>query len=170
MSSLDPGRSRGQERGAIDEAVSPISFGESTCGAPLRPTPFQRRGCELPSDLLGPREAFTGYQQPLTLSRSLAGTPESVSIPPDALTRTTLLADRATEISPASRRALARPTREGLTCRNPRTPSVVSRTHKLSPEGQSRAEQYLALCATAHRFAFSPLVLRVRRCFELPPG
>jgi hypothetical protein len=44
-----------QERGAIDEAVSFTSFDRSTRGAPLRPAPFQRRGCELPLDLLDPR-------------------------------------------------------------------------------------------------------------------
>ena len=35
MPSLDPGRSRGQEGGAIGEAVSSTSFGETTSGAPL---------------------------------------------------------------------------------------------------------------------------------------
>ena len=75
----NPGHSRGQERGAIDEAVSLTSFDRSIRGAPLRPAPFQRRGCELPLDLLGPRGAFTEYRRSLTLSWSPAGTAESVS-------------------------------------------------------------------------------------------
>ena len=75
----NPGHSRGQERGAIDEAVSLTSFDRSIRGAPLRPAPFQRRGCEPLSDLLGPRGAFTEYRRSLTLSLSPAGTPESVS-------------------------------------------------------------------------------------------
>jgi hypothetical protein len=75
----NPGHSRGQERGAIDEAVSFTSFDRSIRGAPLRPAPFQRRGCEPLSDLLGPRGAFTVCRRSLTLSWSPAGTPESVS-------------------------------------------------------------------------------------------
>jgi hypothetical protein len=75
----NPGHSRGQERGAIDEAVSFTSFDRSIRGAPLRPAPFQRRGCELPLDLLGPRGAFTEYRRSLTLSWSPTGTAESVS-------------------------------------------------------------------------------------------
>jgi len=35
MPSLGPGRSRGQEGGAIGEAVSSTSFGETMAGAPL---------------------------------------------------------------------------------------------------------------------------------------
>jgi len=35
VSALDPGRSRGQERGAIGGAISSTSFGEAVCGAPL---------------------------------------------------------------------------------------------------------------------------------------
>jgi hypothetical protein len=75
----NPGHSRGQERGAIDEAVSFTSFDRSTRGAPLRPAPFQRRGCEPLSVFLGPRGAFTVCRRSLTLSLSPAGTPESVS-------------------------------------------------------------------------------------------
>jgi hypothetical protein len=33
--SLDPGRSRGQEGGAVDEAIRLASFDRSTCDAPL---------------------------------------------------------------------------------------------------------------------------------------
>jgi len=75
----NPGHSRGQERGAIDEAVSFTSFDRSIRGAPLRPVPFQHRGCEPLSDLLGPRGAFTEYRRSLTLSWSPAGTAELVS-------------------------------------------------------------------------------------------
>jgi hypothetical protein len=38
-----------------------------------RPAPFQRRGCGLSSDLLGPRRAFTVTRRPLTLSTVIHG-------------------------------------------------------------------------------------------------
>jgi len=43
------------------------------------PTPFQRRGCGLPADVVGPGGAFTGSCRPLTFPSSPAGTPESES-------------------------------------------------------------------------------------------
>jgi len=74
---------RGEE-GRRSYSLPPASA-ESLSGAPLRPTPFQRRGCELPVDLLGPCGAFTKPCRPLTFSLSPAGTPESESFPPDVL-------------------------------------------------------------------------------------
>jgi hypothetical protein len=67
------------------ELFAAISFSRTPCGAPLRPAPFQRRGCELPVDLLGPCGAFTEPCRPLTFLLSPAGTPESESFPPDVL-------------------------------------------------------------------------------------
>jgi hypothetical protein len=74
---------RGEE-GRRSYSLPPASA-ESPFGAPLRPTPFQRRGCELPVDLLGPCGAFTEPCRPLTFPLSPAGTPESESFPPDVL-------------------------------------------------------------------------------------
>ena len=52
------------------------------------PTPFQRRGCELPLDLLGPRGAFTEPRRPsdaLVVTRRHA---RPASVPTDALSAT----------------------------------------------------------------------------------
>jgi len=57
VSTLNPGRSRGQERGAIDEAVSFTSFGRSTLGAPLDRRLFSAEDANSPwafSDLVEP--------------------------------------------------------------------------------------------------------------------
>jgi len=57
VSTLDPGHSRGQERGAIDEAVSFTSFGRSILGAPLDRHLFSAEDADSPrafSDLVEP--------------------------------------------------------------------------------------------------------------------
>ena len=57
MPSLGPGRSRGQEGGAIGEAVSSTSFGETACGAPLSRRLFSAEDANSPrtfSDLVEP--------------------------------------------------------------------------------------------------------------------
>ena len=57
MPSLGPGRSRGQEGGAIGEAVSSTSFGETVCGAPLCQRLFSAEDANSPrsfSDLVKP--------------------------------------------------------------------------------------------------------------------
>jgi len=60
----DPGHSRGQKRGGSTKLFAVVSFGRSRPGAPLRPAPFQRRGCGPLLDLLGPRGAFTEPRRP----------------------------------------------------------------------------------------------------------
>jgi hypothetical protein len=76
-------------------------------------------------DLLGPRGALTKPCRPLTFSLSPAGTPESVSVPPDALPvmRSSRNAPRSLTCEP---RVPARLAGEGLTRGCPRMPSVVS--------------------------------------------
>jgi hypothetical protein len=82
---LQPRRFASPEERRVDGAIRAASFSRSRSGAPLRPTPFQRRGCGLPVDLLGPCGAFTEPCRPLTFPLSPAGTPESKSFSPDVL-------------------------------------------------------------------------------------
>jgi hypothetical protein len=133
------------------------------------PTPFQRRGCGLPLDLLGPRGAFTEPCPPsdaLVVTRRHA---RPASVPTDALSVIRSLRMVMTEIDlraegpcfalpVKARRAKAR---EHLpSCREP-----ASR----NPQAEL-ARTFNGERSSAHRFAFSRLVLRVRRCFELPSG
>jgi len=87
MPSLGPGRSRGQEGGAVGEAVSSTSFGETACGAPLSRRLFSAEDADSPRTFSDLVEPSPNDHLPLTLSWSPAGTPESVSEPPDALSR-----------------------------------------------------------------------------------
>jgi hypothetical protein len=57
-------------------------------------------------------------------------------------------------------------TREGKTGESPRTPSVVSRPCEPKPANRTSAYFFNDERFFAHRFAFSRLVLRVRRCFR----
>jgi len=82
---FNPGDSRHQRREGSTELFAAASFRRSRSGAPLQPTPLQRRGCGLPVDLLGPCGAFTKPCRPLTFPLSPAGTPESKSFSPDVL-------------------------------------------------------------------------------------
>ena len=71
-------------RRRIGRAIRAASFDRTCPGAPRR-TPFQRRGCGLPSDLLGPRGAFTGSRRSLTFSWVARGHARTGSVPSDAL-------------------------------------------------------------------------------------
>jgi len=88
--------------------------------------------------LLGPCGAFTESCRPLTSSLAPTGTPESSSCSPEVLSITGMstLLPTETEVEltgwsedPASPRRF--PDKTG---QSPRTPSVVFRTHELSPE------------------------------------
>lgn len=143
------------------------------------PTPFQCRGCELPSDLLGPRGAFTEPRRPLTFSWSLEGTPDRplcrpMRCPSHAPASLALLADGemadgTTEIHlRAEGPRVALPVRARRAKARERLPSyreLASRNPQTEP-----ARTFHCACFSAHRFAFSRLVPRVRRCFELPSG
>ena len=59
MPSYNPGHSRGQGRRGSTKLFAVVSFGRSRSGAPLDRRLFERRGCGLPVDLLGPCGAFT---------------------------------------------------------------------------------------------------------------
>jgi len=133
------------------------------------PTPFQCRGCELPSAF------WTSWSLHRTASTSdiLVVTrrhARPASVPTDALsvTRCDLLRDcgSCNCDSPSSRRTSLRLAREGKTGESPRTPSVVPRP--CEPKPANRTSAYFFNCERffAHRFAFSRLVPRVRRCFR----
>ncbi len=137
------------------------------------PTPFQCRGCELPLVLLGPRGAFTDPCRPLTFSWLLEGTPDQPLCRP---MRFPSHAARSFEQamndsdSPSSRRTSLRLAGEGRAGESPRTSSVVSRTCEPKPTSQTSAYFFNCERFSAHRFAVSRLVPRVRRCFEDPSG
>jgi len=67
------------------ELFAATSFGRIATRRTSETDAFQRRGCELPVDLLGPCGAFTESCRPLTFSSSPTGTPESKSFSPDVL-------------------------------------------------------------------------------------
>jgi hypothetical protein len=129
------------------------------------PTPFQRRGCELPLGLLGPRGAFTAPCRPsdaLVVARRHA---RPASVPSDALSVT-----RSSRMVPAeiALRAegphFAVPVRTWRAKARERLPSyreLASRNPQAEPARTFYRERF-----SAHRFAFSRLVLRVRRGFR----
>jgi hypothetical protein len=139
----------------------PPASAESRRGAPLSPTPFQRRGCELPVGLLGPCGAFTESCRPLTFSLSPPGTPESKSFSPDVLliagvstllpTETGVRLTRRSE-DPASPQRF--PDKTG---QSPRTPSVVFRISELSPEDDLLSESCSDPLSTPVPFRLLPL-------------
>jgi hypothetical protein len=104
-----------------------------------RPTPFQRRGCELPLDLLGPRGAFTEPSRPSDALSVTRGHARPASVPTDALSVPRSLRMVKTATEPPSRRTLRRMTGEGHTGKSPRTPSVVSRTCEPKPTSRTSA-------------------------------
>jgi len=122
-----------------------------------------------PSWSFGPRGAFTEPRRPLTFSWSLEGTPDQpLCRPMRCPLHTRLLRGRRAYNcdSPSSRRTSLRPARESKTGESPRTPSVVPRP--CEPKPANRTSAYCFNCERffAHRFAFSRLVPRVRRCFR----
>jgi hypothetical protein len=156
-------------RRRIGSAISVTSFGRFRFGAPLVRRLFSAEDADRPWTFSDPRSAFTEPTRPLTLSLSLVGTPESVSEPPDVLPRGIFLSIDARLFdlrargprftAPAKARwAIAR---ECL----PSSRELASRNPQAKP-----ARTFDRLRMLAHRFAFSPLVPRVRRCFELPSG
>jgi len=133
------------------------------------PATFQRRGCELPLDLLGPRGAFTEPRRPsdaLVVTRRHA---PPASVPTDALSapRSSRMVGLGLTCEPEdlcfalpvrARRASARehlPSYRELASRNPQAGTARTFYRERFP---------------AHRFAFSRLVPHVSGTFELPSG
>jgi len=122
----------------IDGAIRCRQLQPITIRRTTGPTPFQRRGCELPLVLLGPRRAFTVPCRSLTLSLSArrharvglltarcAAHNRSRSLPRDRY-----------EASPTCPRIPYQPAGKSLMVRAPRAPSVVSRVCKPKPAGR----------------------------------
>jgi hypothetical protein len=102
------------------------------------PTPFQRRGCGLPLDLLGPRGAFTEPRRPSDVPVVTRRHARAASVPSDALS----VARSSRMVSlrlPCEPRTPRRRAREDKTGESPRTPSVVSRTCEPKPTSRTCA-------------------------------
>jgi hypothetical protein len=130
------------------------------------PATFQRRGCELPLDLLGPRGAFP--EQPpasdaLVVTRRHARV--GLRTARCAVPFRPPLAERQHVDFPASQRTPERPAGKGETHGSPRASSVVSRPFGLITRRPSLSPACSAFDLLAHPFAVSPPVLRVRRAW-----
>jgi len=156
------------ERRRVERAVSPVSFGRSRPGAPL-PTAFSasrmrttlgpsRSSCCLhrivsTSDILvvtrGHARSISSSTDALTLTRSSRMVPVMLTFEPKDFVVTLPVRARWAE----ARECL--PSSHEPASRNPRT---------------GRMRTFDRHHASAHCFAFSPLVLGVRPCFELPSG
>jgi hypothetical protein len=156
-------------RRRIDEAIRCRQLRPNTSRRTSRPTPFQRRGCGLPLDLLGPRGAFTETCRPsdaLVVARRHA---RPASVPTDALpgTRSSRMVWRRLTCEPKDP-CFALPVRVRRAKTREHLPSYrkpMSRGPRTEQPRTFYRERF-----SAHRFAFSRLVPRVRRCFELPSG
>jgi hypothetical protein len=117
-----------------------------------------------------PRGALTEPCRPLTLSWSLLGTPESVSVPPDPLAprHAPLRDDDAKAFDPrVEGLGIALPVKAERPVIRERLPSC-SRACK--PKPASRLRETVKNRATAHRFAFYPPVPLVRRASSFRPA
>jgi len=122
------------------------------------PTPFQRRGCEPPLALLGPRGAFTEPCRPSDVPIVARRHARPASVPTDAL-----------EIDLRARGPPRRPpVKAGRALARERLPSYREPA-SANPQAES-TRTFDRLRFSAYRFAFCPLVPRVRRCFEPLPG
>jgi len=126
-------------RGRVRRRYSRRQLRPNTFRRTSRPAPFQRRGCEQPAVLLGPCAAFIEPCRSLTLSLSPAGTPESVSVPPDALPVTPAFYGERSVFDLRARGPRRHPAGESEMGQSPRMPSVVSRTCEPKPTGQMNA-------------------------------
>jgi hypothetical protein len=100
MPSYNPGHSRGQGRRGSTKLFAVVSFGRSRSGAPLDRRLFERRGCGLLVDLLGPWGAFTriaSTSDVLVVTRR--HTRVGIRCPPDVLSSVVFLADSDVELN-----------------------------------------------------------------------
>jgi hypothetical protein len=124
--------------GRVDEAIRCRQLRPIPVRRTSRPTPFQRRGCELALGLLGPSSSLHRTASTSDVPLSSGGTPESDSISARCAARDALAFRLARpEVSPPDRRIPYCRAREGPSAVDPRTPSVVSRTCKPKPTGRA---------------------------------
>jgi hypothetical protein len=169
-----PGHSRGQEGGGSTELFAAVSFGRSRFGAPLDRRLFSVEDADSPwafSDLVEPSPNRVDH---LMLSLSLVGTPDQplcrpMRCPPQPTTILRLPSKLSLRIDlRAEGPCVARPVKVVRAKAREHLPSYREPTSRSSQADQARTfnrERF-----SAHRFAFSRLVPRVRRCFELPSG
>jgi hypothetical protein len=125
-----------KEEGRRGYSPSPASGNHAS--AHHSPTPFQRRGCELPLNLLGSRKAFTEPVSTSDVPWLLTDTPESVSVTARCASLVDMtLADHADGIHLPAIRTSPHAAGKGRAHVDPRTPSVVSRTCRPKPADQN---------------------------------
>jgi hypothetical protein len=161
-----------RKREDSEELFATASFSQSRS---RRTAHFVRRlfsveDTDSPRTFSVPRGAFTEPCRPLTLSWSPAGTPESVSVPPDPL------APRHAPFRDDDAKAfdlrveglgIALPVKAERPVVRERLPSC-SRACK--PKPASRLRETVKNRATAHRFAFCPPVPLVRKASSFCPA
>jgi hypothetical protein len=163
-----PGHSRGQERGGSTKLFAVVSFGRSRSGAPLADAfsaPRMRTPLE-PSRISWSLHRTVSTSDALVVTRRHA---RPASVPSEALSVT-----RSSRMVPPTIALRA----EGPHIAVPvRTRRVKAREHLPSYREPASRNPHVEPALTfyrerssAHRFAFSGLVLRVRRGFELPSG
>ena len=153
----------------VDEAIRCRQLRAITSRRTSGPTPFQRRGCGLPSALLGPREAFTEPRRPSDVPVVTLRHARSALLADRCAFRLTALADDEAGIDlRAEGPCFASPVRAMRAKARERLPSYREPESR-NPQAEP-ARTFYRLRRTAHRFAISLLVPRVRRCFELPSG
>jgi len=152
----------------IDRAVSTASFGRARPGAPLSdafsaPRMRTTLGVYEPSSCLH-RIASTSDVLVVTLRHARAGL-FAVRCASRVRSSRIVTAVDLGAVGPSLRAARKSNAGDG-----PKTPSVVSRTSEPKPACRLMRQRLNESAYTAHRFAFSRPVLRVRRSFELPSG
>jgi hypothetical protein len=156
-------------RRRIDGAIRCRQLRAITFRRTTRPTPFQRRGCGLLVDLLGPWGAFTRPCRPsdvLIVTRRHA---RPASVPTDALSasRSSRMVRLRLTCEPKDL-CIALPVRARRTSAREHLPSYREpASFHLQAEP---ARTFNRECSSAYRFAVSRLVPHVRWCFELPSG
>lgn len=149
-------------RRTVDGAIRCRQLQPITIRRTTRPTPLQRRGCELPLVLLGPRRAFTVPCRSLTLSLSARRHARVGLLTARCATRIDLVVAHSivTKLHLRARGSPNHPAGKSLMASNPRAPSVVfkslqAETRRPNPRGPDRSREF------AHRFAFCPPLLLV---------
>jgi hypothetical protein len=164
----DPGHSRGREGGGSTKLFAVVSFGRKRPGAPLDRRLFSVEDADSPWTFSGLVEPSPNRVDHLMLSWSLVGTPDRPLCRP---MRCPAHAPRGwcggVDLR-AEGPCCGLPVRVGRARAREHLPS--SRKPASKPANRTSTHIFGMRALSAHRFAFSRLVPRVRRCFELPSG